>query len=417
MTELEIPVLEKKKKTIEVLDNDFDFDFRGTDTQYSTHAIHTYVAAMVPELAKVLVQSFVPKGKRILDPFCGGGAVLVESVHNGNAVTGTDINPLAILLSKAKTTYIEKKSLQEAVEYTYANAVRGVNGSMKFPENYSIDYWFLPQSIAELTSFITVIKKCERKKIFSEDVIRALKVMFSATVRDVMLTYRNEVRLRRLQPEDLKRIKPDAFKSFTNRSKLAIERISSLPVNANSNVECCDIKQLPFPDKYFHSIICSPPYGDETNGVSYLQFSKFMLYWLGFTRESVINTRKKALGSTENDIILKSKTLIKVSKEISKRSEDTHWINFYTDYYDGLKQMSRVSKENIIIVVGNRILKQTLIENGRVTTELMSSLNWKLHRHFERKLPSKRLPKLRRENSHGFGGAIDKEDILIFKPN
>ena len=47
----------------------------------------------------------------------------------------------------------------------------------------------------------------------------------------------------------------------------------------------------------------------------------------------------------------------------------------------------------------------------------MSNLNWKLHSHFERTLPSKRLPKLRREDSHGFGGAIDKEDILIFKPN
>ncbi len=72
-------------EVIQPLNN--SFDFKGSDTQYSTHALHTYVAAMVPELAKVLVQTFVPKGERILDPFCGGGAVLVETVRNGNFAT------------------------------------------------------------------------------------------------------------------------------------------------------------------------------------------------------------------------------------------------------------------------------------------------------------------------------------------
>lgn len=393
-----------------------NLDFKGSDTQYSTHALHTYVAAMVPPLAEALVTTLTPRGERVLDPFCGGGAVLVECVRHGRKGTGSDINPLGVLVSKVKSTFIEKKPLQEACQYVKAHALRNINGSIAFPEKYNVDYWFLPQTMAELSALISVIKKCERTDKFPREIIDALKAIFSATVRDVMLTYRNEVRLRRLEPQDLKRFQPNAFESFALRSHLAIERIPNLPKNARTVVECHPVQQLPFPDKHFHSIICSPPYGDERNGVSYLQFSKYLLYWLGFSRASVIEARKRTLGSENLDIVAPSDTLEKASKTIQKVGADTNWLNFYREYYLGLQQMIRVSRENIIIVIGNRILKQTVVKNGKITAELMRHLGWRLKQHFQRTLPSKRLPKLRREANHGFGGAIDKEDILIFTP-
>ncbi|HXG38398.1 MAG TPA: DNA adenine methylase [Bacteroidota bacterium] len=404
------------REQLALFETNRNLDFKGSDTQYSTHALHTYVAAMVPQLAEALVTTFTPRGERVLDPFCGGGAVLVECVRHGRKGTGSDINPLGVLVSKVKSTFIERKPLQEACQYVKTHALRNINGSIAFPEEYNVDYWFLPRTMAELSALISVIKKCERTDKFSRDIIDALKAIFSATVRDVMLTYRNEVRLRRLEPQDLQRFQPNAFESFALRSRLAIERIPNLPRNARTVVECHPVQQLPFPDKHFHSIICSPPYGDERNGVSYLQFSKYMLYWLGFSRASVMEARKRTLGSEHVEINVPSETLEKVSKLILKNDSDLNWINFYKEYYLGLQQMIRVTRENIIIVIGNRILKQTVVKNGKITTEIMHNLGWRLKQHFERTLPSKRLPKLRREANHGFGGAIDKEDILIFTP-
>jgi hypothetical protein len=404
------------REQLVLFDTDRSLDFKGSDTQYGTHALHTYVAAMVPQLAEALVTTYTPRGERVLDPFCGGGAVLVECVRNGRKGTGSDINPLGVLISKVKSTFIERKTLQEACQYVGAHAPRNLNGFTTFPEKYNVDYWFLPQTMAELSAIIGVIKNCEQTERFSRDVIDTLKAIFSATVRDVMLTYRNEVRLRRLEPEDLRRFQPNAFESFAFRSRLAIERIPNLPKDARTVVECYPVQRLPFPDKHFHSIICSPPYGDERNGVSYLQFSKYMLYWLGFSRASVMEARKKTLGSEDVEITVPSETLEKASKLISKTGSDSSWINFYKQYYLGLQQMIRVTREHIIIVIGNRILKQTVIRNGKITTELMHNLGWHLKQHFERTLPSKRLPKLRREVNHGYGGAIDKEDILIFTP-
>lgn len=47
------------------------FTFRGISTRYATHAMHPYVAAMVPSLAKEMIK--ITKPIKLLDPFCGGG--------------------------------------------------------------------------------------------------------------------------------------------------------------------------------------------------------------------------------------------------------------------------------------------------------------------------------------------------------
>lgn len=404
------------KEQLSVFKKSQDFDFKGSDTQYSTHAVHTYVAAMVPQLAETLIKEYVPIGQNILDPFCGGGAVLVEAVRNNRKAIGTDINPLALLIAKVKSTYQPKKAIETALSFVLDSAIRGLNGSNEFPENYNIEYWFFPQTIAELSSLQRIILNCEKNKTFSNKILDIIKVVFSGTVRDVMLTYRNEVRLRRLEEHDLLKFKPNAFQSFKNRAKIAAERISNLPLDAKSITLESPVQELSFQDDSFHSIICSPPYGDERNGVSYLQFSKLMLYWLGYTRDSLNLSRKLTLGSKKKTkTALDSPTLEKAFKKIEILSGSTNGYEFYQDYFLGLRQMVRVTKENIIIVIGNRILKSVVIENGLVTTELMSSLGCKLVKHFNRTLPSKRLPKLRRDVAHGFGGSIDKEDILIFK--
>jgi hypothetical protein len=402
------------KEQADLFSTEINFDFKGSDTQYSTHAIHTYVAAMVPPLAEALVTLYVPRDEVVLDPFCGGGAVLVECSRYHRRAFGSDINPLAVLISKVKSTYIDLVELLEATRVVIATSIRNLNGSISFPEEYNMEYWFLPETIAELSSIIRVIKKYEVENKFSSDVLDALKVAFSSTVRDVMLTYRNEVRLRRLEPQDLEKFHPNTIERFKHRSRLIVDRISSLPKSAHSRVEIAPVQHLPYEDKKFHSIICSPPYGDERNGVSYLQFSKFMLYWLGFTRKAVIESRNRTLGSSYVNIELPSKTLEKVCRIIQKSNGDNRWMNFYREYFLGLGEMVRVTREKIIIVIGNRILKQTVIENGKVTVELMEHYGFTLEKHFQRTLPSKRLPKLRREQDHGFGGAINKEDILIF---
>ena len=71
-----------------------------------THPFHTYPARMDPATAKLLVEELAGGGRRgaaVLDPFCGSGTTLVEARAAGLAAIGSDLNPLAIAIARAKT--------------------------------------------------------------------------------------------------------------------------------------------------------------------------------------------------------------------------------------------------------------------------------------------------------------------------
>lgn len=75
---------------------------RDDATRAHVHGFHSYPARMHPQTAAGLVRSLTEPGMRVLDPFCGSGTVLVETLLAGREPYGTDLNPLAVRLSQAK---------------------------------------------------------------------------------------------------------------------------------------------------------------------------------------------------------------------------------------------------------------------------------------------------------------------------
>jgi SAM-dependent methyltransferase len=70
-----------------------------------THPFHSYPARLHPATARALVE-LVGRGAGdapIVDPFCGSGTSLVEARAAGLRAVGVDLNPLAILVARAKT--------------------------------------------------------------------------------------------------------------------------------------------------------------------------------------------------------------------------------------------------------------------------------------------------------------------------
>jgi hypothetical protein len=71
-----------------------------------THPFHTYPARLHPATAKILVEYLgdgAARNQAIVDPFCGSGTTLVEARANGYRAIGSDLNPLAVLVARAKT--------------------------------------------------------------------------------------------------------------------------------------------------------------------------------------------------------------------------------------------------------------------------------------------------------------------------
>ena len=92
-------------------ENFIDWDFKEVDTNEYTHCMHTYPAVMIPQIARRLIHLYGKNAKNILDPFMGTGTSLVEAslTPQIEEAYGFDLNPLALLISKVKTTSISIK--------------------------------------------------------------------------------------------------------------------------------------------------------------------------------------------------------------------------------------------------------------------------------------------------------------------
>ena len=101
-------------KKIDILDK-IDWDFKDFSTQYLTHKFHSYPARFIPQIPLTFIKIFTKEEDTVLDPMCGCGTTLVEAFLNNRNSIGNDFNPLAVLISKVKTTLIDE------TEFRYLN--------------------------------------------------------------------------------------------------------------------------------------------------------------------------------------------------------------------------------------------------------------------------------------------------------
>lgn len=382
-----------------------EWDFKGCNTQYGVHGLHTYVAAMIPQLARRLVSSYSRANGVVLDPFCGGGAVLAEASSSGRDAIGRDVNPLAVLISRAKTTYVEEQVMTQTLTHLLETIDFEIETPVLPP---GLLYWFKPEHLIPIQALRNAIKLCvdDDSKAFS-----LFLTVFSATVRDVSLTYRNEIRLRRMSDNEIERMCIDPIERFRTRLIRAAKVVSNIECESSVQIRQCTAEELDLEDDIATTTICSPPYGDERNGVSYSQFAKNMLSWLGYEDKEIKAAKRQSLGwgNTERERPCSS-TLDRAISNIEAFPQSIDEATaFYADYQVTLREITRVTNGPIVIVIGQRVLRDTVFDNGAITIDLMRNIGVDIKETFVRNLPTKRLPKMRK-----FGAAINKEHILVF---
>ena len=69
-----------------------------------THGFHTYPAGLHPDAAQGILVAL--PGDSVLDPFCGGGTVLVEALLAGRRAVGRDVSPVALRVAGARTSVL-----------------------------------------------------------------------------------------------------------------------------------------------------------------------------------------------------------------------------------------------------------------------------------------------------------------------
>jgi len=421
-----------------------DWSFRGADTKYLTHGLHVYPARMIPQVAKRLLERYASPGDLVLDPFCGSGTVLVESrLHSMNSI-GIDINPLAVLLARVKSTPIDPKILRSYWEKLRENirrdieALRSKTLDIDPPKFYgvNIEYWFKPITIKELA----IIRRY-LMEIDNDDVRMFFEVPFSSTVREVSGTRKNEYKLYRIPEDEWRKFQPDTLKIFIENVEDAIHRMGEFYRVCNKNVFSkvfmADTRKMftkMFPeegnrllDGNVKIIVTSPPYGDSKTTVAYGEFSKLSSLWLDFEKSinfrSTLNVDRESLGGSLRGIRrLNLETLNQVlaSLESIDRERALEVLAFFSDLYIAMNNMYRSLDRGgyCCIVIANRTVRRIEIPTHAIIAEMGVEIGFENNVIIiPRDIPSKRLPwKNAPENIPGLKGkTMSKENIVIMR--
>ena len=77
----------------------------------ATHQFYRYPARFSPQFARTVIEIFTREGDLVLDPFVGGGTTAVEALRTNRKFVGTDVNDLAVFVSKVKSTILSEDDI------------------------------------------------------------------------------------------------------------------------------------------------------------------------------------------------------------------------------------------------------------------------------------------------------------------
>lgn len=411
------------------------WDFAKADTSYLVHGLHDYPARMIPQIAERLITSYAQERDKVLDPFCGSGTILVECRLANRSAAGNDINPLAVLLSKVKSTPIgfKKTGFDVAnflrkieVEHAYAKK----NGTLPEPPVYlykNLLHWFKEPVARDLEFLYQTVEQVEDAEI--QDF---LKVVLSDTIfRTSNIDHRSSRFIRILPPKKLAEFHPDVFKEFRKKLIDSVNRMSKFTrrLNQNKNSETLDVsvrkgdaRQLPFRGGEFDAIITSPPYGEERNTVAYARWSKLSIAWLRLNKGGLKESERQALGAVvKSDVLerldeLRSPTALELLREIARNDQERvkQAVPFFFDYLISLNEMHRVLRPKgfCCIVIGDRSIRRKPLDMEKVTIELAEAAGFHHIKSFFREIPMKLIPW-----KTPTGKTISRESIIILSKN
>lgn len=406
------------------------WDFKDSDVKEYTHGIHNYPAMMVCPISRNIIR-LVKEQKNIdtiFDPFSGSGTVLVEGMLAGiNTVYGNDINPLALFLSKVKTTKLDITLLQQEVQNLLSRIedvysqfclqIDSVDEVMKnkysldltskdgwgsnapyyleqykkdnylnldIPNFKNIGYWFKPRVI-----LLMALIKFEINKIENKDIRNFVFVAFSETIRFVSNRRNGEFKMFRMPAKKVETFEPDVISEFStilNRNvvkmndfvETCFERDCKSEVLTHKN-NATSLEDVP--DNSIDLVVTSPPYGDSRTTVAYGEYSRLSLQWLDLfelTDKEIMGIDKSLMGGSKFrngfEYTIPSETLKnsleKIKDDDLERAGDVY--SFYLDLSNSISKIAEKTKKNgyQFWVVGNRTVKGETLLTDVIITEI-----------------------------------------------
>ena len=372
------------------------YDFKGQSYSTKYPNLHKYPATMLPQIGIELLNEFNIKSGKLLDPYCGTGSSFVAGLDcNIDEMMGYDLNPLAVLVSKAKFTKInilKAKEIKQVLRNSVYDFIKSESNihSIISTQIKNIDFWFSKNVVLNLS-----ILKHFLYKIEDINIQQLFLVPFSETVRDCSYTRNNEFKLFKIKPADIIHFNPDVFGIFFQKLNKVIDLYEYIYLpKLKNNIINIEYKKFEKKVNYFDVVLTSPPYGDSKTTVAYGQFSNFANEWLDIDYARKIDSFLMGGVATkinyQHGVIADS--IDEINKQSPKRAKEVS--AFYFDLEQSLISVAKSVKKGglSMYVVGNRTVKNTLLQTDQFIAEKFEENGFKHITTFERILGNKSMP-------------------------
>ena len=140
------------------------------------HRLHPYLGKFIPQLVEVLLERYVPRGGRVLDPFAGSGTTLVQALESGYSATGIDVAAFNCLLMQVKTGRYNLFGLEHDLRDACArlDAFDSSDVASADARDY-VRVWFAPEAAAELLFWRSILDEYEHADVLRVVLARAAR--------------------------------------------------------------------------------------------------------------------------------------------------------------------------------------------------------------------------------------------------
>lgn len=240
-----------------------------------THRFHTYPARMHPDAARVIIARL--SGDPIVDPFCGGGTVLVEAMLAGRRAIGRDVSPVAVMVARARTRLCSQAELRtlQALAHKIARQADDLAPRAEPPTAVlPLRQWYGRRALGELSALYRLI----------EDMREPQRSLLRATLSSLLVKYSqraSDTSARRVEKEPPRGA---VLKAFGARADELCRMLGELRAKVRRDVAPAEVaggdaRQITLPDDDRAQLICtSPPYPGTYD---YLPLQHLRLAWMG----------------------------------------------------------------------------------------------------------------------------------------
>lgn len=360
-------------------------DLGSTNSGAFTHGIHPYPAKFIPELPREIIRECTKERNVVLDPFCGSGTTLLEACVAGRKSIGIDSNPVATLISRAKTTALtacEQKQILAIINRLNKLDLAEIRTAWT-PSVQNLGHWFQKNVITELSWLKQFIlnNSCGNLQTF-------LLCIFSSIIVNVS----NQESNTRYVAVEKKLADGVVITTFVRKLKQEYEKIMSISnmITVEKNTPTVilgstdSISSDIVADNSVDIVITSPPYA---NSYDYYLYHKWRMIWLGYdvkqVQETEIGSRHEH-SSKKAPITVFEEKMIPTMKNISRMLKPNKLAFFFVG--DSIISGEFVDMESCFRKIGEKS-NFAFVESAKYTMESITrSFREKKHTDTEKKM-------------------------------